>query len=79
MPSAQLKEIMKLNVIEKAVYYVYRKVLTGYAKVFASGLFHLEARQNRFESEVKRVADQLVQASLRLDARVRALESKESQ
>jgi hypothetical protein len=69
---------MKLNVIEKLIYYFYRKVLNGYARIFSSGLFHLEARQNKFESECKRVAEALVQASLKLDSRVRALEQNEN-
>ena len=68
---------MKLNFIEKAIYYGYRSVLNGYAKIFANGLFGLEARQNKFESECKQVAEQFLQASLRLDSRLRALESKE--
>jgi hypothetical protein len=68
---------MKLNFIEKSIYYGYRSVLNGYAKVFASGLFQLEARQNKFESECKQVAEQFLQASLRLDSRLRALELKE--
>jgi hypothetical protein len=81
---SNFKEIMRIrkffnNACEQIVYWSFKRILLGYAKVFAAGLFHLESRQNKFESEVKRVADQLVQASLRLDARVRALESKESQ
>jgi hypothetical protein len=68
---------MHLNFIEKLIYYSYRKVLSGYARVFSSGLFQLEARQNNFEAEVKAVADAFLQASLRIDSRLRALESKE--
>jgi hypothetical protein len=69
---------MKLNVIEKLIYYSYRKVLNGYARVFSAGLLHLDARQSTFEAEVKAVADAFLQASLRIDSRLRALEQKES-
>jgi hypothetical protein len=69
---------MHLNFIEKLIYYSYRKVLNGYARVFSAGLFHLEARQNKFEAEVKTVADALMQTCLKLDSRLRALEQKES-
>jgi hypothetical protein len=48
---------MELNLIERAAYWSFRKVINGYARVFASGLFHLESRQDRFESEVKQVSD----------------------
>jgi hypothetical protein len=68
---------MKLNIIEKLIYCLYRKVLNGYARIFSSGLFHLEGQQNKFESECKQVAEALLQACLKLDSRVRALEQKE--
>jgi len=67
------------NACEQIVYWSFKRILLGYAKVFAAGLFHLEARHDRFESQVKVVAEHLLQATLRLDARVRALESKGAQ
>ena len=66
---------MKLTFIERWIYWSYRRVLNGYARIFASGLFHLEARQNKFESEVKQVADTMTHSIAVLDARLRAIET----
>lgn len=70
---------MKLNVIERLIHWSYCRVLNGYARVFANGLFHLENLQQKFEVECKEVALQLVQACLKLDSRLKALESKGDQ
>jgi len=70
---------MKLNLIERAAYWSFRKVITGYARVFVSSLLTLESRQDRFESEVKQVADIFVRSFKNLDARLKALESKGGQ
>ena len=70
---------MELNLIERAAYWSFRKVINGYARVFASGLFHLESRQDRFESEVKQVSDVFTRSFVNLDGRLKALESKGGQ
>jgi hypothetical protein len=74
-----MKKIMKLNLIEQLAYRSYRKVLTGYAKVFSSGLFHLETRHNKFEQDAHAVSDVFVRSIIALDTRLKALESKGGQ
>jgi hypothetical protein len=65
---------MQLNFIEQLIYYSYRKVLNGYARVFSAGLFHLEARQNKFEADARAVSDVFVRSIVNLDGRLKALE-----
>jgi hypothetical protein len=79
-PNAHLKEQMKTffkNLVEKAAYRIMRRLLLGYAKVFSTGLFVLEARQDRFESECKQVSDVFVRSILSLDSRLKSLENNE--
>lgn len=68
-----------LNLSEKIAYCALRRVLLGYVRVFGTGLFALETRQDKFESEVKQVADVFVRSIVNLDARLKALESKGGQ
>jgi hypothetical protein len=79
-----IKEIMRIkqflnSVAERIAYWSIKRILLGYAKVFSTGLFSLEAQQDRFQSECKQVSDVFVRSIIALDKRLTALESKEGQ
>ena len=64
------------NACEQIFYWSFKRILLGYAKVFAAGMFHLEARHDKFESEVKVVAADHWKQLNDLHQRVLKLESK---
>jgi hypothetical protein len=67
------------SVAERIAYWSIKRILLGYAKVFSTGLFSLEAQQDRFQSECKQVSDVFVRSIIALDKRLTALESKVGQ
>jgi hypothetical protein len=64
------------NACEWIVYWSFKRILLGYAAVFAAGLFHLEGRQDKFESQVKVVAADHWKHLNELHQRVLKLENK---
>jgi len=65
------------RICERIAYWSLRQIIMGYATTYAAGLAHVNSRQSKFESESKELALQLTQACLKLDARLRAVESRE--
>jgi hypothetical protein len=66
------------QIFERVAYWSFKRILLGYAKVFSTGLFALEAHQDRFEQQAKAVAADHWKHLNELNQRLLKLESKES-
>lgn len=62
------------NIAERVAYWSVRRIFTGYARVFATGLSHLDAKHDLFEQQVKAVAENHWQHLNALNARLQKLE-----
>ena len=64
---------------ERVIVWCLSRCLTGYSRVVAREVARIDAQAAKFESEAKQVAEALVQACLKLDLRLKAVESKGGQ
>jgi len=61
---------------ERAVVWCLNRCLTEYSRVVAREVARIDAQAAKFESDAKQVAEALVQACMKLDSRLKAIESK---